>query len=156
MPHAGHMSKPLRTEFNDFLFARIADEASGMHLTMLSALARSGVDPWAEAADLAGLPRESATRKVVDLLARVPNGPTPGADAETAATRLVALLHSAPKLKPPMVGASPQPMTVVTAPKHVRVALYCLLALVAALIGNWVLTGRQAQTPAESSVSAPR
>lgn len=155
MPHARRMTKALRTDFNDFLFARIADEASGMHLTLLSVLARSGIDPWAEAADLAGLPRESATQKLIDLLAKVPNGPKPGADAQTAASRLVALLHAAPKPPAPLVGAPRPLVAAVPMPKQVKVALYCLLALVAALLGNWALTDRQAPTPVESAVSAP-
>ncbi len=72
------MTAPLRTDLDDFLFAPIADDTNGMPMTMITALARSGVDPWAEAADLAVLSRESATQKLILLLAGVPNGPTPG------------------------------------------------------------------------------
>lgn len=75
-----------------------------MHLTMLSALARSGVDPWDEAASLAALSPESATQKIIQMLAGVPNGPPPGDQTASLAARLVATLHSAsaPTLKPPI------------------------------------------------------
>ena len=62
------MTAPLRTDFNDFLFAAVASDASGP-LTMLTVLARRGVDPWAEAADLAALSRDSATGRLILVLA---------------------------------------------------------------------------------------
>ena len=46
----------LSSEFNDFLFAPIAEDRHGMPLSVLSALARQNVDPWQEAANLASLP----------------------------------------------------------------------------------------------------
>ncbi len=42
----------VHSEFNDFLFALVGQEKSGMQLTVLSALARFGFDPWREAARL--------------------------------------------------------------------------------------------------------
>src|SRR6187402_3613179 len=119
------MSAPLRTDFNDFLFSPVADDANGMHLTLLSVLARTGVDPWLEAADLAALSRESATQKLISVLARVPNGPPPGADTANVASRLVELLH-APKHKTATAtaaGAAPISMTS-DPPTRARVAIY--------------------------------
>ncbi len=100
--HARPMTESLRTDLNDFLFSPIANDENGMHVTMLSALARTGVDPWDEAASLAALSRESATQKVVQMLGVVPHGPSPGDQTTSLAARLVAQLHSppAPKLKP--------------------------------------------------------
>jgi len=96
------MTESLRTDLNDFLFSPVANDENGMHVTMLSALARSGVDPWDEAASLAALSQESATQKVVQMLGGVPNGPSPGDQTTSLAARLVAQLHSPPppKLKP--------------------------------------------------------
>jgi hypothetical protein len=37
----------VHSEFNDFLFAFVGEEKSGLQLTVLSALARLGLDPWA-------------------------------------------------------------------------------------------------------------
>lgn len=94
------MTETLRTDLNDFLFSPIANEENGMHLTMLSVLARSGVDPWEEAARLAALSRESAMQKVVQVLAGVPNGPSPGDQTASLAAKLVAQLHAPATRKP--------------------------------------------------------
>jgi hypothetical protein len=134
------MTKSLRTDLNDFLFSPIASDENGMHLTMLSALARSGVDPWDEAASLAELSRESATQKIVQMLAGVPNGPSPGDQTESLAARLVAQLHSPPipKLKPvASTGAvsrgDESPMPLLSMRTRLRWAVYVLGALI--LIG---------------------
>ncbi len=149
------MTAPLRTDLNDFLFAPIADDANGMPLTLLSALARLGIDPWAEAADLAVLSRDSATQKLVTLLAGVPNGPAPGADTESLASRLVALLHPAKRPRP-AAGAAPLPTVEAPQPRRVRLAIYSLLALIFMLVGQWALSSRHAPAPAETSQPAAR
>lgn len=132
------MTESLRTDLNDFLFSPIANDQNGMHLTMLSALARSGVDPWDEAASLAALSRESATQKVVEVLAGVPNGPSPGDQTASLAARLVAQLHASPppKLKPvPATGAISRNdelplLSFSTLPARVRWAIYVVAALI--------------------------
>ena len=40
--------------YNDFLFATVCEEANGMQLSVLSALARLNLDPWEEAARFGG------------------------------------------------------------------------------------------------------
>jgi hypothetical protein len=132
------MTESLRTDLNEFLFTPIANDGNGLHLTMLSALARSGVDPWDEAARLAALSRESATQKVVQMLAGVPNGPSPGDQTATLAARLVAQLHSSPipRLKPvPSSGAISRsdelpPLSFSTLPARVRRAIYVVATLI--------------------------
>jgi hypothetical protein len=95
---------PLGQEFEPFLFAIVCDEGNGMPLTTLSAIARSGVDPWKEAARIANLPKAAA----LDALARmIPEG---SADGGAVASRLFALLPatrqkmSLPVVAPPNVG----------------------------------------------------
>jgi hypothetical protein len=88
------------SQFDDFLHASIGEDDHGMLLSVLSALARLGLDPWQEAAKLAQLPVESATRKLAGLLAALPRaqpdaGSHPDAgspDAGTVAARLIGLL----------------------------------------------------------------
>jgi hypothetical protein len=131
------MTESLRTDLNDFLFSPVANDANGMHLTMLSALARSGVDPWEEAARLATLSREIATQNVVQMLAGVPNGPSPGDQTTSMAASLVAHLHasSTPRLKPvssrgAMSRGEESPLlSFSTLPPRVRWAIYVLAAL---------------------------
>jgi hypothetical protein len=51
------------------------------------------LDPWQEANNLAGLPSETATKRVASLLiAALPDGPSARRDPETIAARLTALL----------------------------------------------------------------
>ncbi len=64
----------LLPEFDDFLFASIGEEPSGMLLSVVSALARLDVDPWQEAAKLARLPVEAATQRLASLIATLPEG----------------------------------------------------------------------------------
>jgi hypothetical protein len=152
------MTDTLRTDMNDFLFTPIADDANGMHLTMLSALARSGVDPWLEAAGLAALSRPEATQKLVALLARIPNGPSPGDATDTLAARLVSLLHPASPARiakrPPAatVGRSeePSPLSFSALPKGLRVTIYSVAIAILLGLGYQSLFAAQ---PAESSDS---
>lgn len=53
--------------FNLFLFETLRVEDNGMDLTVLSALARAGYDPWAEAKRLATLPRPMAIDALFEL-----------------------------------------------------------------------------------------
>ena len=57
-----------KAEFNEFLFAPIGEDRNGMLVSVLSALARLDVDPWLEAAKLAQLPGETATRRLASLI----------------------------------------------------------------------------------------
>jgi hypothetical protein len=131
------MTETLRTDLNDFLFTSVASDANGMHLTMLSALARSGVDPWDEAARLAALSRESAIRNIVQMLGSVPNGPSPGEQATSMAERLVAQLHPSSTQRVKRVTSSAatsdadefRPVLFSTLPAPVRRTIYVLTTL---------------------------
>jgi hypothetical protein len=80
------------SEFNDFLFAPIGEDGNGMSISVLSGLARSDVDPWLEAAKLAGLPGETAAQRLAALIGALPDRAALCADPRTIATRLVELL----------------------------------------------------------------
>lgn len=141
------MTATLRTDLDDFLFAPVAQGANGMPLTVASVLARLDFDPWAEAAELAGLSREAATGKLIALLAGVPNGPSPGADTANLAAHLVALLHRSPKPRISTTAAAQSRPAVPPQPRRVKLAIYYLLALIFMLVGHWVMTHRGAPAP---------
>src|SRR6185312_606336 len=82
----------LGCEFDDFLLAPIGEDNNGMLLSVLSALARSGVDPWMEAATLTRLPEDNATRKLASLIATLPAGPSAHPEPAAIAARLISLL----------------------------------------------------------------
>lgn len=77
------------SEFNGFLYASIGEEKSGHELTVLSALARLGLDPWGEAARLSELPREAATRALAAAIASLPEGNWKASESQSIARRLV-------------------------------------------------------------------
>ena len=81
-----------RPEFNDFLYASIGTDKNEMPLSVLSALTRLNVDPWAEAAELSELPRDPATRRLASLIGRLPGGQGAQTDANAIAHRLIELL----------------------------------------------------------------
>jgi CHASE3 domain sensor protein len=79
---ASHAS--MSNAYDAFLFESLGTEENGMDLSVLSALARAGVDPWAEARKLAALPRQAAIAAIAAIL-------NLGGDGETA-RRLAELL----------------------------------------------------------------
>jgi hypothetical protein len=146
------MTDSLPKGLNDFLFAPIAEDSNGMHLTMLSMLARSGVDPWAEGARLRALSRDDAKASLVHMLGGVPNGPTVGDDTASLAARLVVLLHSLPKASPAPAAASAvdrgevQPLRAIpTLPRGTRLTLYSLVVLILVIAGYRTLAGKETQ-----------
>jgi hypothetical protein len=78
---------PLGSEYEPFLYAVVCDEPNGAPLTMVSAIARSGADPWQEAARIARLPKAGAFEALTRLI------PVRGEAENTAiAKRLFSLL----------------------------------------------------------------
>lgn len=61
---------PTPPEFEPFLFAEIGKEENGMTLTVASAFARLGLDPWQQAAVLARLSDVAATASLAALIGR--------------------------------------------------------------------------------------
>ena len=91
MTHAALVSL-LGPEFDEFLFASIGEDRNGKLLSVLSALARLGVDPWQEAATLARLPEATATEMLAALIAELPEAPSAILSPRAIAARLIALL----------------------------------------------------------------
>ena len=83
----------LPSDFDVFLFASV-HEGDGPVLSVLSSLARQNLDPWAEAAKLARLPKAAATKSLASLLATKGGADGTCQTSNSAATRLVALLPS--------------------------------------------------------------
>lgn len=92
------------SEFNEFLYAVVGEEKNGMRLTVLTALARIGLDPWREASRLSDLPREEATHALAAIVNTLPEGDWIASDSWAIADRLV---HSLPDRGSPVAG-SPQ------------------------------------------------
>ena len=130
----------LSSEFDDFLFAPIGEDRNGMLLSVLSALARLDIDPWQEAAQLAGLPGETAAQRLASLIATLPDQSSAHPDPATIAVRLIALLpcparpNSRPHKTLPGAGAATRPRAVIY-----MYAIFMVLALGA----QWIEASRQ-------------
>ena len=84
--------------FAPFLQAPVGVEGNGMDLSVLSALARLGKDPWAEAARLADLPQLAAVDRLAGFILALSGPGWPVAEATATARHLVKLLpaHARP------------------------------------------------------------
>ena len=81
----------MHSDLNAFLFAEIGEEKVGLALTVVSAMARLGIDPWAEAARLSALAPSAAAQVLIPMIARSSGGADFG-DVQAIAERLVRLL----------------------------------------------------------------
>lgn len=83
------------TSFDAFLYSLVGEDEAGIELSVLSALARLGLDPWNEAARLANLPRAAAAQALAKSIAMLPVGNWREADSHEIAARLVNRLPAA-------------------------------------------------------------
>ena len=82
----------LSASYDDFLFSPVCEDANGMRLSVLSALARMNVDPWEEATRLAAMPKATAEKTLLSILDLVSGRSWKSPEAAAIAARLVRLL----------------------------------------------------------------
>jgi hypothetical protein len=148
-------------EYNSFLYATICADANGTLLSVLSAMARMNLDPWQEAANLAGMPVKAAASRLAALIAALPG--TPAAPGETGliAARLVKLLPGQTRsVLPSLTPRKTLPgfLGMLTQP---RTALYLLFVLIALVFASmWGAAHQPPYAPAgaaaNSATTAPR
>jgi hypothetical protein len=131
----------LGSEFDDFLFAAVGDDANGMTVSVLSALARLGVDPRQEAANLAQLPGGPAIERLTLLLATLPGGIS--ANPGTIATRLIP--HLTRRTGPGTASRETRPHASTTNkfPTVARMTVISLLFVAYLLGAQWIITSHQ-------------
>jgi hypothetical protein len=78
------------TPFDGFLYAEVGEDKGGNTVSVLSALARLGLDPWNEAADLSDLSDDGARSRLGGLLSRLTD--VPSLDQGVIIPRLIDLL----------------------------------------------------------------
>jgi hypothetical protein len=92
-----------------FLYADVGEDSRGSSVTVLSMLARLGVDPWREASDLARMPAADAQGRLCALLARFSDVPCIRPACADLAARLVAVLpRELHKDGPPALAVTPR------------------------------------------------
>jgi hypothetical protein len=129
----------LSSEFDDFLFAPIGEDRNGMALNMLSALARSDLDPWDEAARLSEVPEKYAKARLAALIAALPGRPLIPAGCAGAAAQAVARL---PRRAVPSVELPKAPRRFALA-QH-SWPIICAVLMILALGAQWVAVSDQA------------
>jgi len=87
---------PHPPEFDRFLYASVGQDRNGYVVTVLSTLARLGLDPWKETAELVALGRDAARARLGTLLTRFPDVPTLESDHGRVAGDLSQLLPESP------------------------------------------------------------
>ena len=83
---------PHPPEFDRFLHASVGEDRNGYVVTVLSTLARLGLDPWKETAELVTLGRDAARARLGTLLARFRDVPALASDHDKVARDLSKLL----------------------------------------------------------------
>jgi len=149
----------LGSEFDAFLFAPIAEDRNGMSLRVVSLLGRMDLDPWQEAASLAGLPPEAAVQRLTSLLDLLPGPPLQQPDSDTTAARLVALLprRPAPNTRPLQASASGAATTHTRAMSNgIFIAIYLAVMLATQFVIAHLERARAdaAHTPAPLTVAS--
>lgn len=104
---------PLRRDLEGFLFAQVGEGVDGMPLSVISALARLGLDPWEEAGRLSSFSSIEAAEQLARLIADLPNHAFRLTEARKIAAGLVALL-------PRNAGAAPSPPRQIRPQRRVR------------------------------------
>jgi hypothetical protein len=140
----------LASDFDDFLFAPIREDKSGMPLSVVSALARLDVDPWEEAARLAAMPGEAATQRLSALIASLPMEPATDPERRTIAARLVALLPKRP-VDPGAAASEACSAQRRTKSPAATYAIYYVIFMLFILLSQWLIGSRQAPVHGEAA-----
>jgi hypothetical protein len=148
----------LESRFDPFLYAAVREDPNSAPLTVLSVLARLDIDPWEEAARLAQLPGEAATRALAALISALPKGSATPQDSGTIAARLITLLprrleRGIETQSTPSGGRSviPVPDRATTV---ARVVL-CLIVLALLFVSQWFAVSHLASLPVKRPLAAP-
>jgi hypothetical protein len=142
-------------EFDDFLFSSIGEDRNGVPLSVVSLLARRDLDPWVEAAKLANLPVEAATRQLTRLIQTIAYQPLTLPDPEAIAIRLIALLPHRPYAdiqRPTKAGHAVT--AALMSPKAVAATIILAIYLIFTL-GNQLVRSREARSTEGNSATAP-
>lgn len=156
MTHSA-LASVLGSEFDKFLFAPIGEDRNDMPLSVLSALARLDIDPWQEAAELARLPRATATQRLASSIAALLDGQPENLEHGTIAARLIALL---PRQAGSKIPSRERLLDAGDVTKFWSGIVMCVVFIVFISITQWLVASSQtparvdtAHAPASSTVS---
>src|SRR5215468_8278541 len=133
---------PLRPDLDRFLFATVGDEIDGIPLTVVSALARLGLDPWQEAGRLSSLSNREAVEQLARLIAELPGVFRSLDETREIADRLIQLLprHDADRRSTPQVQIRPSYLRPALSGTS-QLWIACLVLAAAVLVGAFLHGG---------------
>jgi hypothetical protein len=140
---------PVLPEMDPFLFASVGEEVAGIPLSVLSALARLGLDPRDEATRLSHLTSKTAAAQLARMFARLPDRPWTLPEIRRIARRLVELLPATPK-----AGERDQVASVGSGKLRLRASpllIYFALTLLGALVFGLTAQGYRTSGDHESA-----
>lgn len=116
-----------------------------MLVSVLSALARLKLDPWAETADLARLPQDAAIRRLASLITKLPQDALVHLDLSAASVRLIALL---PRLAGPRIIPNETSRRTGAAVTHPRPSVYIMVVVMVTVFGiQYLYSNHQISAP---------
>lgn len=86
------LNNPHGNDFDKFLFADVGEDRNGNAVSVLSTLARLGLDPWEEALALGSLRRDAVRLRLDELLSTFKDVPTLDFEHRAVAAKLALLL----------------------------------------------------------------
>lgn len=119
---------PDGSNYDPFLQAEVGEDRTGATVTVLSALARLGLEPWTEARELALLGRDAAQKRLKAHLSAISDIPALGLASGSVATKLVSLLPDRASVR-----VSKSPDTPTDKRPQIRIA-WVIMALIGLLI----------------------
>jgi hypothetical protein len=128
---------PHPPEFERFLFAPVGQDRNGYVVTVLSTLARLGLDPWKETAELVTLRRDDARARLGTLLARSRDVSALASDHGKVAQDLSQLLPEGQTSGNPKRAAS----TVADSRPGMSGAIWTVLAIIFLLFQMFIIGG---------------
>jgi hypothetical protein len=154
---ANEMKAPARaprlgSEFNAFLFSTIGEGRNGMPLSVVSLLARRNLDPWLEAASLAAMPADAATRRLDSLIRELPDQPLTLPDSRTIATRLITLL---PRWTDPARATAADAEAVSLRRRSIVVAMILVICMLLLMGAQFTTLGDESSTPPVAADAPP-
>ncbi len=147
------------SEYNDFLFAAVGEEKTGMQLTVQTALIRLGFDdPWQEAARLSSLSKAAAVQALTTAMARLPEGDWNAAALPGIAARLVGSLpgRTAPAAPLPKAKRTGLPLGLPALSFDVPKGMVWIVLAGVLLVGLLILQNGSAFESAPADSSAPQ
>jgi hypothetical protein len=146
------------SDFDDFLYAPVREDRSGLPLSVVSALARLDVDPWEEAAQLAAMSDEAATQRLSQLIASLPAQTPIHPECHSIAARLIALLPQRP-VTPAATHSNAARLEAAPKSPALAYAVYYVIFMLFILLSQWLIGSRQAPVQGEAamptSITAP-